>query len=245
MKKYLWLACASLALAAPAQAADLEPIDFDWSGAYIGVSGGYAFGHNDTFLGADFEGDPVDVVERQSGAPVHLDPAGIIGGAFIGYNFNADPFIIGIEADASLLGANDAQAQDEDLYAPNINGLKTDITGIETLRARIGVANGRALFYGTGGLALGQITNTYTYDNTEEGFSDRLGHEFNGVGFAVGAGMEYAFTDNMTFRAEYLYVDLGDDEFSLDGVYGEESGPAEISIENTVNIVRAGVSLKF
>ena len=55
------------------------------------------------------------------------------------------------------------------------------------------------------------------------------------MGWAVGGGVEYAFTNNWTVKAEYLYMDLGDDYYSS---IGDNSGL-------TANVVRAGINYKF
>jgi outer membrane immunogenic protein len=253
IKKILYALAFTSFFGGSAAAADVDPTtEFEWSGPYVGISAGYAFGRNDAFLGADFAGD-LPIVERQFGSPEKLNPHGIAGGIYIGYNFDAAPFIFGIEADASLLNAQDSDAQDPAFFSPFINGLKTDIYGIETLRARLGVANGRAFFYGTGGLAVGQIKDSYTFINTDDGFSELISDRKTGVGFALGAGLEYALSDRVSLRAEYLYVNLGTHKFSPDDsrpadsdpTFGVGSGPAQVRIKNAVNIVRAGLSFQF
>ena len=70
-----------------------------------------------------------------------------------------------------------------------------------TARARVGYAAERTLIYVTGGAAFGNIQTGLnppaTFDSTTR------------VGWAAGAGLEYAFSGNWSAKAEYLFVDLG------------------------------------
>jgi outer membrane immunogenic protein len=77
------------------------------------------------------------------------------------------------------------------------------VSGIEyfgTVRARAGVAFDRVLVYATGGFAFGG------FDGGNGGFVDD-GDDIQG-GYAVGGGIEYAFTNNLTAKIEGLYVNL-------------------------------------
>ena len=78
-----------------------------------------------------------------------------------------------------------------------------------TLRARAGFATNNLLFYGTVGLAYG----TLTAKDPPTGVSESR----TSAGWAAGAGVEVALMANWTARAEYLYVDLNDRSFVLDG----------------------------
>ena len=66
-------------------------------------------------------------------------------------------------------------------------------------------------------------------------FSERQTHN----GWTIGAGTEYAVTDNVLLRAEYLYTDLGTRNY-LGGVF---AGGVDANVN--FSTVRAGVSFKF
>ena len=61
------------------------------------------------------------------------------------------------------------------------------------------------LFYGTGGGAFGDVQQN----------NGNLTVSYNQFGWTAGAGVEAAFTDNITGRIEYLYVDLGTTSCSI------------------------------
>ena len=57
------------------------------------------------------------------------------------------------------------------------------------------------------------------------------------LGWAVGAGLEYAFLGNWTAKIEYLYVDLGSFDVGV--------APFATNVNFKENIVRAGLNYKF
>jgi opacity protein-like surface antigen len=59
------------------------------------------------------------------------------------------------------------------------------------------------------------------------------------VGWAVGAGAEYAITRNFTLKAEYLYVDLGDVTANVSGGVGSFGGGAPVNCYGDVFICAA------
>lgn len=134
------LAGSALTMALPAVAADLpEPIPtapvaepvvaptaFDWTGAYIGASGGYMFGDDSDFTDA------------------------LAAGAFVGYNYAVTPeWVVGAEADFHWLDTDENFGT-----ALGGTGSSTD-SYLSTVRARVGYAFDSVLIYGTAGLAVG------------------------------------------------------------------------------------------
>jgi outer membrane immunogenic protein len=81
------------------------------------------------------------------------------------------------------------------------------------VRGRGGIAFDRFLVYGTGGVAFG---NRRDFGNSFLGTTIGRPDLFTtntvsntAVGYTVGAGVEYAFLNNWSVKAEYLFVDLG------------------------------------
>lgn len=183
------------------------PVVYDWSGVYAGLSAGASWDSFDTLFGV---------------APVRtsFDASGFEGGAFAGMNFQNGPFVYGLEIDASFK-TGDATS----LIAGVPVTAQSD--WFSTLRGRAGYAYDRYLFYGTGGLAVGDVDLSVpgaSYSDTR-------------FGWTAGAGVEAAITDNFTLRGEYLYTDLG----SVSGVVGG----SPFSTEFDSHTLRAGVTYKF
>ncbi|MFD2252746.1 outer membrane protein, partial [Pseudochelatococcus lubricantis] len=161
------------------------------------------------------------------------DDGGFTGGGQIGYNYQIDQFVIGVEADinyADLKGKNNAWG-----YA----GIGSSSNGIEwfgTVRARLGFAIDRALIYGTGGFAYGGgNSNGFVYNGVYYSQDDDTR-----TGWTLGAGVEYAFTDNITARVEGLYVNLGkeDRNFFAPTIYNKRK-------DTEFGVIRAGLNYKF
>ena len=71
------------------------------------------------------------------------------------------------------------------------------------------------------------------------------------LGYALGGGGEYAFTNNITFKVEYLYYDLGKSSFAATGNAAVLATPALNNVYYTGetrtagSLVRAGLNVKF
>jgi hypothetical protein len=124
--------------------------------------------------------------------------------------------------------------------------VQIDGTWFGTLRARAGVAFDRALIYATGGLAFSGAD-----DNNRFGIGSD--DDIN-WGWTVGGGVEYAFTNNLTFKIEGLYVNLDQDD--NDGYVGTAVSAGGVATDvfvpgagndndNDFFIARAGLNFKF
>ena len=149
MKRLFATGVALLGLAGTAAAADLSaapyyraPVPyavplFTWTGFYLGINGGGAFGSStwDTAGSINTSG-------------------GLVGGT-VGYNYQISHFVFGAEADidwASISGTTTTAA------CPA--GCKTGDSWLSTVRGRVGYAADRFLPFVTGGAALGNINAT-------------------------------------------------------------------------------------
>src|SRR6266478_172008 len=74
-----------------------------------------------------------------------------------------------------------------------------------SFRGRAGFAVSKALIYGTGGIAFGNISHTYT--NLITGISETTPNIR--AGWTAGGGVEVALTPNILARVEYRYTDFG------------------------------------
>jgi len=170
---------------------EVLPAGFVWTGGYIGLQGGWQWGRDHT-------------AESSGGVPTgldeDLDSDGFIGGVHVGYNWQNGQFVYGAEADLEFATVDGGYR----IAGPD--GTDFDMNWQASIRARIGyVPAERLLIYGTGGVAFGDLEYTYVQDDaTFESFGSTE------VGWTVGVGAEYAFTDNLTARLEYRYTDFGD-----------------------------------
>lgn len=146
------------------------------------------------------------------------DPNGFIGGAQVGYNHQFGQMVAGVEGDLQFASVGSSGSR-------FLGGSKAEVNTLGTLRGRLGVGFDRALLYGTLGYAFARSQATAFAFGTND-------YWHNGV--AVGAGIEYAFTNSLTAKAEYLYTN-----FEKKSFYGGLKAGPEFSI------IRAGVNYKF
>jgi outer membrane immunogenic protein len=240
LKKIVCGAVALLAFgAAPALAADLAvapvytkaPVAsvavYDWTGFYVGGNVGYGWGGNTdpslSFVNpAGFGGIAAFLT---TGVPPgtssgnlfpNLQPNGVFGGGQIGYDKQFGTWVIGLVADiqAANFTANQLVVTPAATTGANVNeslSVKNDWFG--TVRGKIGWAANDWLFYGTGGVAYGDVKSSIGLACTPGG-AGCVGVAFAGsrsettVGFAAGAGIAKAF-GNWNVGVEYLHIDLG------------------------------------
>lgn len=238
--------------ASAASAADVAvPAAYDWTGFYAGVNAGAAI--NDTSIEQNqyFRGNRIKEQEDN----LTSNQTVFTGGGMLGYNWQFDQIVLGVEADINYLGFSDDRDFDRDLISPFgpidvTSSVSFDADWFGTVRGRLGFAHDNILFYGTGGVAYGHMEAEAKQNVSQYGKS-RMDYEGSNSstnwGWTVGGGLEYGL-DRWSLGAEYLYVDLGSAEWD-----GGFSGPAAAYIDaaakGTVDyqfsVVRATAKLRF
>lgn len=222
--KSIVLASAFLAaVSGGASAADAlapAPSVYEWSGFYAGAQLGYGWGHvdsHDAFIPNGFS-DWADSWKSD----------GVLGGIHLGYNQAFNSIVLGVEGDIEASGVSGSV---DSRFAGTIK-TKIDVQG--SLRARLGYAMGPTLLYATGGLAVAHFRTSYDEGPTTDSSSNTK------AGWTLGAGVEYAFTQNWTTRVEYRYTDFGKftDNPATDSSF---LYPTHVK----THAVRVGVSYKF
>jgi outer membrane immunogenic protein len=221
---------------------------FSWTGWYIGGNVGYGWGES-TSPGI-FTPDP-DVFDfLASGGNVFpsLKPKGFIGGGQIGYDWQVSNWVLGLVAD--FQGADIKASGANSIGIVNGNGVlgtateslseKLDFLG--TGRVRLGWAANNWLFYGSGGVAYGNVKSTISFVDTFGDFITGSRSESR-VGWAAGGGVNYAMTPNWILGVDYLHYDLGHTSVTgVDPVFGNS-----ITASQKVggDIIRGVINYKF
>lgn len=257
MKKALLATTALMGLTVSAMAADLPygsspasyapPPVFTWTGFYLGLNAGAIWADGSQPHLWDVTGAPF------SGAVTRDTPVGISVGGTAGYNFQlGSGFLAGIEADLAWANA-DRKSQ---LLSIDRPGGELTVTTAEfsnklehygTARARLGfLATPSLLVYATGGLAYADVKHA--------GFGTLIDADDTGIargsksstkwGYALGAGLEYALTGNLSVKGEYLYVGLSDTKYTLNDV-ADGAPMAAIKEKNDFSTVRLGLNYRF
>ncbi len=242
LKKLLLASAASVLLMGAAQAADIEapPAVYDWTGGYIGIQGGYAWGKSEAETDIDPEFTAIDSLSVDD-----FKANGFIGGAHIGYLLQSDSFVYGIEGDIEYADLNDDVdiAFDDGVAIGDGGSAEKNIDWLGSLRLRAGIAADRALFYATGGLAVGGVSLETDLSPVAEGIGlSNDDDDKTAWGWTLGAGVEYAVTDALSARVEYRYTDLGDTDVRVENDEGEG---VDGKTDNDFHAVRVGLSWHF
>lgn len=199
------------ALATPAMAADLgrappaqaASVSWSWTGPYVGLTAGYAWG-------AGVENAIGPVVADGIPTSFSVSPKGWLAGGFGGFNYQLGAVVVGVEADLSwsdLRGSSTWDAHIVNIPAASYITLDQSLDWLGTVRGRVGVNPfGGLLVYGTGGFAYGGVTvdRHYRFPPIDLASSDTTTR----TGWAAGVGLEYALTPGWSVRGEWLHVDL-------------------------------------
>jgi outer membrane immunogenic protein len=239
---------AAIALASAAQAADMPaPAAYDWTGFYLGANAGIAWNNSSVDNSFDLDGTAADRLRNK----IDGDQTAFTAGGLLGYNYQIDQIVLGVEADFNYLGFSDDSKRSVDIIGSNEVDNITGKSSFEadwfgTIRGRLGYAIDNVLIYGTGGLAYGhmsadgKVTASLAGDTVEtwKGSTDSTNW-----GWTVGGGMEYGI-DNWSLGLEYLYVDLGSGEWNGNSDLFDNSnfkGDADYAFST----VRATVKYRF
>ena len=215
MQKMLLGAMATIIVAGPAFAADLATkAPLAAPGFMTSPWDGFYIGGNLGFGSTDFSATGsifgASATETVTGS-------GVVGGVQVGYNKQFGTFVLGLETDFDATSISNTTA-----------GVETKLPWFGTTRVRAGfLLTPALLLYGTGGAAYGHA------EISAPGASITV----PGVGWAAGAGLQYAFTPQWSIGAEYLHVEL--DGPSASG------GGASASTKATTDLGRATLNFRF
>jgi outer membrane immunogenic protein len=222
MRRSLLVVLLSTTVAVPAVAADLPmqsggpyyapPPLFTWSGAYVGANASFGFGRY-----------------TDGGSSYFGDADGGLFGVTAGYNYQSGPLVTGIEGDIDFGSVSGTG------YPAGGISATGSLTAEGSIRARFGYAFGPSLVYITGG---------YTGANLKGSVADLAVPNLYASqstylnGFVVGTGIEYAFTRNISVKAEYLFSD-----YAAGGFFNGTRD--SIGSGLSLSTIRAGINYHF
>ncbi len=227
---------------------------FTWTGVDLGFQAGFAWANgNLNFTGFDSSaGIPVDssVISTHNGA---------IGGAHLGYNYQINQWVIGVEGSADVTSSLNTAVFPAAFGGSYLSAATaSNIQG--SVRVRLGYAFDRALIYATGGVAFNDVKTSYLLTSNNTGNAGINGgnlvsgsNYFSNapVGWTVGGGVEYAINDHWSVRGEYRYTSFGTvtnpfiDGGALASTPGLTGSSLNANRRLNQNLVEAGFSYKF
>jgi outer membrane immunogenic protein len=191
-----------------------------WGGAYLGLNGGFGLGSSQWTQG---------LISTNV-----FNTDGFLLGGTIGFNYPVSAVLFGVEGDLDWSTLNGSVGNCAVNGAGAAAACETKNNLLGTVRARMGYTFDRTLVYLTGGAAFGNLQTGLnppaTFDSATK------------VGWAAGAGIEYALSNAWSAKAEYLFVDLGAASCTTAANCGSAAGA---SVTLNENLVRGGFNYRF
>jgi outer membrane immunogenic protein len=235
-------ALGALGMAAPALAADMPakmllkapaPVPFTWTGCYIGGQAGYGWGSkdfSDPTAGGPFGGTVNDKVK------------GWLAGGQAGCNYQVSNWVFGVEGDAAWANIN-GLAADPFFTGKNVQTAQAKVNFLADITGRLGVAWDRVLVYGKGGAAIAHDSYDviFPFLFSTPGTVDFSSSE-DRAGWVAGAGVEWAFAQSWSAKAEYLHYDFGGGNLALTNGAG---GTLNTRVDQKIHTVKFGINFHF
>jgi outer membrane immunogenic protein len=208
------------------------PPPFSWTGFYIGGNIGVGWNQGswtDSLFGVGFSNQNNNAV--------------FIGGGQIGGNYQINNWVFGIEGDFDW-AANNNNSGTGTLINGNTFQINANNRWVSTLAGRIGFAFDHWLFYAKGGGAwVGN--NGFTVTNLTTGAAVSVSGNNTNSGWLAGGGIEWAFTNNWTVRAEYDFIGLNNRTFTLPATFPVLVGDTFTTHNRDVQMFTVGVNYLF
>jgi outer membrane immunogenic protein len=241
-KSILGLVGIATLIAGPAMAADMGvpllkappapvAVAFSWTGFYLGgnLGAGWSNGNvTDTLFGVNWS--------------ANNNTATFVGGGQVGFNYQFNSIVIGVEGDFDWFANNNNSA--------TVSAFGTTVTGsnngrwVTTLTGRLGYAWDHLLLYGKGGGAwVG--SNNIAVTNVATGASVAFNNNNTNTGWTAGAGIEWAFANNWTARVEYDYVGLNDISLTVPAGFPVVAGDVFTTHNRNIQMVTVGINYLF
>jgi len=262
--RWLFGIIASGAVVGPLLAADLAPYDrlpvSSWTGVYIGANAGWIGSSGNTISNSGTDTGPGGLGSALAlgliPGSVGASHTGFSGGGQIGYNWQVNPsWVSGVEADFDGGGGKRSVAATypgNAAFVPMTSVFTRQLDTLGTVRGRVGfLSSSYLLWYATGGLAYGETKLGSAWGcpacfppTTTQG-STALLTSNTSVGWTLGAGVEWNFAPAWSVKAEYLYVDLGNQSNTIAYNYTGWNSTLTSTVNERDNIVRVGVNYKL
>lgn len=240
----------------PVYKAVVQPTAFSWTGFYVGGNVGYGWGNSDPSTTTEFTSsnywDIRSVPQVNTAGIGRVLPSGFVGGVQAGYNWQTGGLVLGAEVDfdsAELRASRTAGTAFACCVGNSFSMMQTTNTNwLFTARGRFGWAIEHWLIYGTGGVALTDLSHRSIYADTFGAGENVIDHGTK-AGWVAGGGIQYAVTANWIIRGEYLHDSF--DSISSVSILGPTliTGCSCTRMFHSVNfnndIGRLGVDYKF
>jgi len=238
----------------PMKAAAAAPV-FNWTGCYVGINGGGAAAGSNLTNVVDPGGanphlvDPADRATVNATGTGSANDLGFIGGGQAGCNYQTGAFVVGVEGEWDYFGSKSTFTNPNGVLTTTdtltiTQTLKT--SSLATIRPRLGIVTDRTFLYATGGVAFARVNYAETYADTLNTATGGAARSTTLTGWTVGAGWEWAWTDHLTVKTEYLFAKFPTTN-ALGGILDTAGGGNVLhgSSDLTIQTARLGLNYRF
>lgn len=209
------------------------PAHYDWTGFYFG-------GHVGGGLAQDKVTATTTTALLNAGTTTNVSPSAVNGGAQVGLQYEFAPIVVGVEATWTATPASENQ-NTVALPAITQEQSQTEVHWYSTVVGKVGFAANDLLFYAKGGGAWMRVDYTQT---TLVGGTVAVQQLITDTrnGWTAGAGVEYAFNENLSARLEYDYLGFGTKNYNFTNI---QAGGLPVSIKSDLQMLTAGLNYRF
>ena len=229
----------------PVKAPILAPA-WSWSGLYLGVNGGYGWGHadHDFAVGGSGFGGANLFSPDAAGGSFSQNMDGAVFGLHLGVNQQWSNWVVGIEGSFDW---SDIKGSSTDVFAPTVGATTTYDTKVKwfaTITPRVGYSWANWLAYAKAGIAAARVSSNLSSSLAVAPCPCTFSRDQDHLGWTVGGGVEYAWTNNIIVGVDYNYYDLGSRTYGGETV-PNTTWPVQYSLHPTFSTVLARISYKF
>ena len=181
-------------------------------GGYLGVTNARTSANTSTVFDESGYFDPTSVPAINNAGARRFNSNGFTGGGQLGYTKQFGRLVVGAEADfgAQRVDAEDSVTEDYPCCSSTFTidqAVKSE--WLFTARPKVGIAAGKALIYGTGGLAVTNLKYAGLFTDTDSDAFEAAEFDATRAGYTLGGGLEVKVAKNWSVKGEYLFADFG------------------------------------
>jgi len=213
------------------------PVAYSWSGFYIGGHVGGGWGESER------RESPLFFAPQQVND--HNDLSGFIGGGQVGYNLQFGQWVLGVEGDGSWSRIKGTETTTSPFTPARTSTTTLEADWITMVTGRAGFAWNNWLIYAKGGWAWVDLKSNSIVQGAGLPTQTTSGSKTRD-GFIVGGGIEFGLWNNFSLKAEYNFIDIGTDPFTVRVTSGPNNGQAVVQrLDSEIHLAKVGLNYRF
>ncbi|WP_438466941.1 outer membrane protein [Marinomonas sp. PE14-40] len=204
------------------QAEETEIVN--WEGLYTGIAIGTSSSTASPTSQVEYDGsyfnDNSSGSDRDQVNPIlqkELDGNSISGSLFLGYHFQTDRFVYGVEADLTHSDFSESMSEGPTNFDTTSGTSNFTITSsaksdyMLSIRPKVGYTTGNFLMHFSAGPVISEFSTTNTYSDTHgTGHNTSIENKETSIGVSANLGFDYLISSDLSLRFDYTYLNFSD-----------------------------------